>query len=38
MAKHADVVIGFVKYNYGGAYKMLNYAKKQNKKIINLAE
>ncbi len=38
MAKHADIVIGFVKYNYGGAYKMLNYAKKQNKKIINLAE
>ena len=32
----ADIVIAFVKYPWGGSYNTLEYAKKKNKKIINL--
>lgn len=37
MIDKADMIIAFVKYNYGGAYKSLKYAARKNKKIINLA-
>ena len=36
MVSNADLIIAFVKHNYGGAYKTLTWAKRKNKKIINL--
>lgn len=36
MIKKADYVVGYVKTHYGGAYKMLLYARKQKKQYINL--
>ncbi len=35
---HADLVIAYVEYDWGGAYKTLQYAKRKRKRIINLAE
>ncbi len=37
MVKEADYIIAFVKFSWGGAAKMLEYAQKHNKKFINLA-
>ena len=36
MVSNADLIIAFVKHKYGGAYKTLTWAKRKNKKIINL--
>lgn len=36
MAKNADVVICFIKFTFGGAYKTYKYAKIHKKSIINL--
>ena len=38
MAKQSDLIIAYVEYTYGGAYKALEYAKKKKKHIINLAK
>ena len=38
MANQADLIIAYVEYTYGGAYKALEYAKKKEKHIINLAK
>lgn len=38
MVKNSDFLICYVKNSWGGAYKNLEYAKKQNIKIINLAD
>lgn len=38
MVKKADVVIAYVKYEFGGAYKTYEYAKKKGKIIYNLCE
>ena len=38
MVDNADIIIGYVKNQYGGAYKILEYAKRQRKNIINLAD
>lgn len=38
MVDRADLVICFVEKNFGGAYKTIEYAKKQNKTIINIAD
>lgn len=38
MVSNADLIIAFVKHNYGGAYKTLTWAKRKNKKIINLCD
>lgn len=38
MISEADVVIAYVKKQYGGAYMALKYAQKRKKHIINLAE
>ena len=38
MAEKADLVISFVKHNYGGAYKSLTHAKNLGKKCLELAE
>ena len=38
MIDMADLVIAYVKFSSGGAYKSLEYAKKKQKRIINLAE
>lgn len=35
MVDISDVVVSCVKYNYGGAYTTLKYAKKRNKNIIS---
>lgn len=35
---NADLIIAYVKHNYGGAYNSLRIAKRKNKKIINLYE
>ena len=38
MMEKADLVIAYVKRDYGGAYKSLEFAKRKKKKIINLCE
>lgn len=38
MVDKADVVIAYVKYDWGGAYKTYNYAKKKKKQIINIVK
>lgn len=38
MANEADIIIAYVEYSYGGAYKALEYAKRKGKHIINLAK
>ena len=37
MADQADILVSYVKYDWGGAVKMLEYAMKRKKRIINLA-
>ena len=37
MIAQADVVIAYVNQTFGGAYRSLQYAKRKNKRIINLA-
>lgn len=36
--QQSDMVIGYVRTSYGGAYDALHYAKNQKKKVINLGE
>ena len=36
MIDQADLVIAYVRYDYGGAYQALNYAKRQGKRILLL--
>ena len=38
MAQNADLVIAYVKYSHGGASKAMNFAIKNGKKVINIAE
>ncbi len=38
MVNEADLIIAYVKYSYGGAFKSLEYARRRKKHIINLAE
>ncbi len=38
MVDRAELVICFVEKNYGGAYKTIEYAKKQGREIINIAK
>ncbi len=38
MVENADLVIAYVKNNYGGAYKTLNTAKRNKKKVINICD
>ena len=38
MINEADLVIAYVKYTHGGAYKTLEYARRKKKSIINLAK
>ncbi len=38
MVDRADLIICYVEYDSGGAWKAMNYALRQNKKVINLAE
>lgn len=38
MVDRSDLVICYVEHNRGGAYQTIEYARKQNKRIINLAE
>lgn len=37
MVDRADLIVCFLENKYGGTYKTIMYAKKQNKQIINLA-
>ena len=37
MVNRSDVVVAFVKYDFGGAAKTLEYAKRKGKQIINIA-
>ena len=37
MVEKADLVIAYVKYTYGGAYKTMLYTQRKKKQIINLA-
>lgn len=37
MMNSADLVIAYVEYEYGGAYKTLKYAMRKKKRIVNLA-
>ena len=37
MVDRADLIVCCIDHEYGGAYQTIQYAKKQNKKIINLA-
>ena len=36
MMANADLIITYVKHNYGGAYRSLQVAKRKRKKIINI--
>ncbi len=36
MVKHSDIIVCFITFDIGGAYKYVNLAKHQNKRIINL--
>lgn len=38
MIKSADIVIAYVKTSHGGAYKSLQIAKRQKKRIINICD
>lgn len=38
MVDRADLIVCYIEHNEGGAYQTVQYAKKQDKKIINLAE
>lgn len=38
MVDKSDLIIAYVSHKWGGAYKMYEYAKKEGKEIINLAE
>jgi len=38
MVDNSDLIIAYVKFTHGGAYKTLQYAYKRKKAIINLAE
>lgn len=38
MVERSDQVICYVTHKSGGAYRILQYAKKQDKKIINIAD
>ena len=38
MVDQADVVVAYVDHGWGGAAKTLEYAKRKNKRIINIAE
>lgn len=38
MVHQADLIIAYVEYSNGGAYRTLEYAKRKGKKISNLAE
>lgn len=38
MVNEADLIIAYVKYTFGGAYKSLEYARRKNKQIINIAD
>ena len=38
MITEADLVISYVKHTYGGAYKSLEYARRNKKRIINITE
>ena len=38
MVDHADVLIAYVRWNWGGAYHTLDYAKRHNKTIVNIYE
>lgn len=37
MIDKSEIIISFVEHSYGGAYRSFKYAKKRDKKIINLA-
>jgi hypothetical protein len=38
MISKADLIIAYVLHTHGGAYKSLEYARKKNRFIMNLAE
>jgi len=38
MVDRADIVICYLENNHGGAWQTVDYAKKQEKTIVNLAE
>ncbi len=38
MLANADLIIAYVKHEFGGAYKSLQIAKRRNKKIINICD
>lgn len=38
MINQADLVISYIDYTYGGAYKSFCYAKRKKKRVINLSE
>ncbi|MBO5883893.1 MAG: DUF1273 family protein [Clostridia bacterium] len=38
MMRNADMIIAYVKHDYGGAYKSLQIAKREKKKIINICD
>jgi hypothetical protein len=38
MIDQADLIIAYITYSYGGAYTGMKYAKRNRKRVINLAE
>ena len=37
MAENSDIVVAYVNHTWGGAFKMLSYAKRKKRKIINIS-
>ena len=38
MVDRSDLVVCYIDHNYGGAYKTIQYARKQEKQIINISK
>ena len=38
MINESNIIVAYVKYTYGGAYKSFKYAERKKKRIINLAK
>lgn len=38
MVRNSDIIVCYVSYRFGGAYAAMQYAKKNNKSVLNVAE
>ena len=38
LVDHSDIIIGYIKRNYGGAYKAIRYARRMSKTVICIGD